>query len=701
MYDNRSLTVMNDFGNDTMYLSDINTYELLYLSPQARRAVNMTTEEEYQGTPCYKVLYGLDAPCPFCTNHLLTETDFYTWEYENTALGRRYALRDRLVHYQGRLVRMEIASDITDQGYDRQRKSVDEAILNCIHQLNNCDRPEISIHAFLAQIGTFYQADNVHICETNPEKGAFESTYGWSSPELQPSSAQQTFSFPSIKDTMEIFHNTGFLCLDISDGDFDHHSVDFMALRHQGVKKLIAVPLLDRLGTVIGLLGVHNPKENADDPRLLQLLSHFVVDGIEKNTILRRLDNLTYHDSLTGLHNRNRYVERIQELREVLPSCLGVVCMDIDRLKDINDVYGHSYGDRVLIRTANVLAKVCTDDTYRVSGDQFVAFFPDISKEEFQYFVERLRNMVNAEENLHVSMGTKWALGAVDIMEQITDAKNLMAMDKQSHYLSAHADQDAYSAKLRQKLTAEIKNGEFTVLLQPKINLKTGQVSGAEALVRKLGPCGEVISPAIFIPLYEKEGIVQIVDYYVLETVCKTMEGWTAANIAFPPVSVNFSRITITDENFVENICKICRRYEIAPKMIDVEITERVSEIDLQVLTALVKRLRNLGFHVSLDDFGMEYSNLITLASIDFDTIKIDKSMVDHVVSNRKARVIVEHVIQIGKALDQTELVAEGIETVEQFQVLKQLDCDVGQGYYFSKPLSIPEFCDRYLYPKD
>lgn len=265
----------------------------------------------------------------------------------------------------------------------------------------------------------------------------------------------------------------------------------------------------------------------------------------------------------------------------------------------------------------------------------------------------------------------------------------------------ANNDKNAYSAKLKKRLTAEIKNGKFTVLLQPKINLQTGQVSGAEALVRKLDPFGEIISPGRFIPLYEKEGIVQAVDYHVLETVCKTMKGWKAANIAFPTISTNFSRITIIDKNFVENICKICRQYEISPKMIDIEITERVSEIGLQALIALVKRLHKLGFHVSLDDFGTEYSNLITLASIDFDTIKIDKSIVDHIVTNAKARIIVEHVIQIGKALDQTELVAEGIETNEQFQVLKQLHCDAGQGYYFSKPLSISEFCHRYLHPKE
>lgn len=581
-----------------------------------------------------------------------------------------------------------------------QRKPVDEAVLNCIHQLNNRDNPEIAIHVFLAQIGTFYKADSVHIFEVNQENESFDSTHSWNNPELQLPD-QKKFTIPSIRHAMELFRDTDFLYLDFSVEYSDNYSLNFLISQLQEVKKLMALLMYDRLGIVVGLLVVHNPKVNTDTPDLLHLFSDFVIDGIEKNTFLRQLDDLTYNDGLTGLHNRNRYIERIRELRESLPSCLGVVYMDIDRLKHINSVYGHAYGDKVIIRTANVLNSVCPDDTYRISGDQFVAFIPDISKEDFQSLAERLRDTVNTEDNLHVSIGTKWTMGAFDVMEQIEDAENLMGMDKQFHYVSASSDWDDYGAKLRQRLITEIENGEFIVLLQPKIDLKSGKVSGAEALVRKRNTFGEIISPAMFIPLYEKEGLIQIIDYYVLEIVCKTMKEWKDANLVYPPTSVNFSRITITDEDFVENICKICRRYEIPTRMIDVEMTERVSEIDLQVLTGLVKRLRDLGFTISLDDFGTAYSNLATLVSIDFDTIKIDKSMVDHVVTNENARIVVEHAIHMGQALNRTELVAEGIETDEQLRALKQFNCDVGQGYYFSKPITISEFREQYLQSGD
>ncbi len=591
-------------------------------------------------------------------------------------------------------------ADITDLEANKQRRSAEEALLNCIRQLNHCNDPELTLNNFLAQIGAFYKGDSVYICEINCEKKSFDSTYRWRRQKVCLPNTQE-ISFPFIERWMEAFNDFGFLCISAADKNVENHSLEFQVLHSQGIKKLIAVPLIDSLGIVIGLLAVHNPQTNANAPELLQMISHFVIDGLEKRTLLNRLDKLTYSDNLTGLCNRKRYIERIQELRESSFSCLGVVYMGIDKLKHINSTYGQSYGDRMLVKAANVLINICPNDAYRINGDLFVAFFPDISKENFQSFAERLRDAVNADDTLHVSIGTKWTLGATDVMEQIVDAENFMEMDKQSHYVSTRAERNVYYSKIKQKLIKEIKSGEFTVLLQPKIHLKTGQLTGAEALVRKRGTSGEIISPAMFIPLYEKEGIIQFIDYYVLEAVCQTMKQWKTSNKIFPMTSVNFSRITIMEQGFVENICKILQCNEISPHMIDIEMTERITEIDLQVLTTLIKRLRSIGFKVSLDDFGTEYSNLATLASIDFDTIKIDKSMVDHIVTNKNAHVIVEYIIQMGKALDQTELVAEGIETYDQFCALKQLNCDVGQGYYFSKPLTISEFCKRYLQPDD
>ena len=410
MYENNLLRIMNDANDDTVYLADINTHELLYLSPAACKAVGLTSASGYQGKPCYKVLQGLDAPCPFCTNHLLTETEFYIWEHDNEALGRRYLLRDRLIHYQGRLVRMEIAADITDRGGGIKRQSADEAIINCIHQLGNFDDPDLAINHCLAQIGIFYKAGCVHIYEMNREEKTFVSTYGWNSQEICVPNTQK-YSFPSAGSCVESNNEAGFLCISADDRKAGKHSLEYRILQAQGAKKMIAVPLIDRLGAVIGLLGVTGPQDNTNAPKLVRTLSRFVIDRLEKRALLYRLDMLTYHDSMTGLYNRKRYIERIRELKEASLSCLGVVCICIDKLKNINSTYGQSYGDRMLIRTANVLNGICPGDAYRISGDMFAGFFPDIGREDFQCLVEQLKAAVNVKDTLHISIGTKWSPG--------------------------------------------------------------------------------------------------------------------------------------------------------------------------------------------------------------------------------------------------------------------------------------------------
>ena len=147
----------------------------------------------------------------------------------------------------------------------------------------------------------------------------------------------------------------------------------------------------------------------------------------------------------------------------------------------------------------------------------------------------------------------------------------------------------------------------------------------------------------------------------------------------------------------MDKVSRICLHYRIPPQQIDIEITESSSRMDIQALAMLIKQLRDIGFSVSLDDFGARYSNLAILTKIDFDNIKLDKSLVDSIVTNEKAHAIVGHTISMGKSLNHTHSVAEGIETDEQLHLLSQLDCDVGQGYYFSRPHPIPEFYQRYL----
>lgn len=696
------LRIINDANDDSIYLADIDTYKLIYLNPAICKILGKASEN-YRGQPCYKVLQGLDSPCSFCTNRLLTESSYYTWQHNNEALGKSFILRDRLVRYHGRLVRMEIATDITGHENDNQKlqqlQAVDESLVLCIDTLKNSDDTELAMNSFLAHIASFYQADCARIYEIEQDSETITLTYQWIRPDSHLSHSSSVFPFSTLQRWLGQFRRDGYIRITSLEKELDHDSAEYKLLTSLGIHNLLAVPLLNKSGAPIGIIGVDNPRTNTDAPRLLHSVSNFVVSGIDKRNMLNLLDKLSYNDTLTGVYNRYRYLEKVRELQKTPPPTLGIIYLDIDGMKQANDTYGHSFGDALLIRTANLLTQVSSYDVYRVGGDEFVILCPEISQENFQFLTERLRQSVKEEMDLSISIGTKWTQGATDAMEQIVDADKLMSLEKQSYYNSLRADREVHYVQMRESLLSELKKGLFTVFLQPQINLKDKSIIGAEALIRKKGTDGELISPAMFIPFYENEGLIQPIDFFVLKTVCEALSGWRKSGIQTFPISVNFSRITMMSENFTDDICNICKHYDIPYQMIDIEMTESISKMDLQVLSSLVKKLRTIGFSVSLDDFGTRYSNLSILTAIDFDHIKIDKSLVDHIMSNKKAHTIVDYTIHLGKALDQPRTIAEGIETNDQFSILKDLDCDVGQGFFFSKPIPIFEFYQRYLHP--
>lgn len=697
--DDNILSIISNANSDSIYLADVDTYELIYLNPTACQLAGLT-EEDYLGQKCYRILQGLDAPCPFCTNHLLSDSCFYTWDHYNASLGRQFMLRDRLVEYEGRLVRMEIATDVTHLNVQSQEltqlQAIDEALVLCIDTLRNSTDTDHALNSLLAYIGMFYRADHAYIYEIDHACQALVLTYSWIRGNFS-TRHHHKFDLSRTAEWFDALAPAGVLSIPSVEESLDHDSLAYQSLHEQQIHSVVCATLPDSTGNPIGLICVGNLGAHLDAPRLLSAVSSLIVDALSKRSILARLDKLSYSDTLTGLNNRHRYLERLQEFQIHAPPSLGIICLDIDGMKRANDTYGHAYGDAMLVRTANILASLFEQDVYRVGGDQFVVLCPNVDQQSFQHLTEQLRRMVKESDDLSISIGSKWSQDQSDAAEQALDADKLMALEKQSHYHAMRGSRESFYRQLKQKLDQELRDGLFSVVLQPQISLKTGQVVGAEALVRKRGSAGEMVSPAMFVPLYEKEGLIRDVDFFVLEQVCQILAQWETQGLLPPKVSVNFSRITLLEENFVENVSAICQRYQVPPQRLGIEITESSTKMDLHLLSHLVKRLRALGFCVSLDDFGTCYSNLAVLTKIDFDCIKIDKSLVDSIVTNPKAHTIVAHTISMGRALSCTASVAEGIETSEQLKLLSRLQCDVGQGYYFSRPISIQEFTQRYL----
>ena len=244
------------------------------------------------------------------------------------------------------------------------------------------------------------------------------------------------------------------------------------------------------------------------------------------------------------------------------------------------------------------------------------------------------------------------------------------------------------------KLDEEIKNGKFIIFLQPKFDILTQSVVGAEALVRKQEN-GKVILPDNFIPFYEKTGEIIKLDMYVLEEVCKLQNKWKKQNVRLLPISINESRHHLKNINHIKELKELIKKYNVDTNFIELVMTETTIIEDIEVAKNAEKEAHKLGFRISMDDFGTGYSAFNVLKDIEIDILKIDKVFFEGLEQNERAQIIIDTIVQMCKKLN-IKTVAEGIEDKWQLDFLKKIKCDIVQGYYFSKPISISDFEKKY-----
>lgn len=248
---------------------------------------------------------------------------------------------------------------------------------------------------------------------------------------------------------------------------------------------------------------------------------------------------------------------------------------------------------------------------------------------------------------------------------------------------------------MKEDLLNSIKNNEFKIYLQPKFDTISEKIVGAEALVRKFVN-GKIIMPDSFVPVYEKTGIITILDMYVLEEICKLQKKWRKLNLPLLPISINESRHHLKNKNHVQELQNIVDIYDADTKLIELEMTENTVIEDVMRAKRAAESVKKLGFIVSMDDFGTGYSSFNILKDIEIDILKIDKTFFKDLEKNKRARIIIEAIIKMCKKLE-IKTVAEGIETKGQVEFLKKIGCDIIQGYYFSEPLDIVSFENKYL----
>ena len=676
------------------YASDMDTYEILYMTQAAASLYGLDAQDTC-GKKCYELIQGEDAPCPFCTNSKLKLNVPYRWEHFNEKLQKWMDITDVLVSFQGKNRRLEFAQDITEQKekFDRvsNRLSVEETLVDCIQTLSGEADVTVAVNRFLELIGRFYVADRAYIFEYVED--AIYNTFEWCAPGISREIENlQGIPLEYIANWNDKFAHDGEFFITSLGRELAVDSNEYRILYDQGIESLSAAPLLKK-GKIIGFLGVDNPTENVEDLSLLRNVCGFVLDEMERRRLIKELERASYTDLLTGVNNRNCYIGKLRQLSRSVLQTLGVIYIDINGMKKLNDSFGHEYGDRVIQNVADILRMCAENDVYRVGGDEFVVLCEDLKEADFQALTESLRRDFEESRDYKVSIGCTWKDRDISVGDEIMRADDLMYAQKQGYYHSILHGGEYTRTGIATEILREIAERRFVVYYQPQICLETGRIIGAEALIRKRDEAGRLIPPYQFIPYYERERVISHLDLHVFQTVCSDLQEWAKQGIKVR-ISSNFSRVTLMASDVVQRLKQICREYGVPAQQLTVEVTESISKMEAGQLFILMRQLRAEGFSIALDDFGSQYSNLSILTTLEFNEIKFDKSLVKELGSNAKSRVVMKNAMQICRELPQTRSLAEGIETKRQLELLRQYQCEYGQGYYFAMPMEGGAFLD-------
>jgi diguanylate cyclase (GGDEF)-like protein/PAS domain S-box-containing protein len=441
------------------------------------------------------------------------------------------------------------------------------------------------------------------------------------------------------------------------------------------------------------------------------MLEGFISDITEIKSYRERLEHQASHDALTGLANRNLLQARLRQAiaqAERQQDGLAVVFMDLDNFKYLNDSLGHSAGDELLKMVANRL-KACVregDTVVRLGGDEFVLLLLNQSTAESVGHVVR-RVFEKTSEPYFIAgreFNTSASIGVSLYPQDGADAEALLKNADAAMYRAKADGRNNYqfftaqiNAALSERIALEhglrraLEHGEFELDYQPKVELATGRLIGAEALLRWRHPEHGLLSPARFIPVAEETGLIVPLGEWILRAACTQAQRWRGSGLDLKMLSVNISARQFRSRDLVEQITGVLTQTGLPAACLDLEITESLMMEDVEAFIVLLRELKTLGVQLSVDDFGIGYSSLNYLKQFPVDRLKIDGSFVCDIASDPGDAAIVQAVIQLGHVLG-LAVTAEGVETSEQLAFLRRHGCDEGQGYYFSKPLAPAEF---------
>ncbi|HVB58905.1 MAG TPA: EAL domain-containing protein [Candidatus Acidoferrales bacterium] len=466
-------------------------------------------------------------------------------------------------------------------------------------------------------------------------------------------------------------------------------------IRRNGVESAIedsAAPIHDRQGRVTGAVIVFHD-----------------VSAAKAMTV--QMSELAQHDFLTGLPNRAYLNDRIAQAITAAHrhnSKFAVLFLDLDHFKHINDSLGHPIGDTLLQSVSKRLVSCvrASDTVSRQGGDEFVVLLSEVAHaKNAALCAQKLLTMLKApnfigHHGLEISASIGISIYPDDGMDPETliktaDTAMYQAKEHGRNNYKFFEQQMAIRAVERQSIEEDLRGAlerqEFVLQYQPKIDLQTGTITGAEALLRWLHPQRGLVSPVMFVPVAEDSGLILPIGMWVRREACKQVRAWQNAGLPALPIAVNISVVEFRDQNFLESIRAILKETRLEPRCLELELTESVLMQHAEATTSVLQQLKAMGVQLAVDDFGTGYSSLSYLRRFPIDALKIDRSFVNEITSNPDDATIVRAVISMGRSLKQ-RVIAEGVETREQLAFLQNQQCAEGQGYYFSQPVFPQEF---------
>lgn len=472
-------------------------------------------------------------------------------------------------------------------------------------------------------------------------------------------------------------------------------AIDRVLVRRDGFESAIedsSAPIHNQNGAVIGAVIVFH-------------------DVSQSRAMASKMAYLAQHDFLTGLPNRVMLTERLSlaiGLAQRHHKQVALLFLDLDYFKHINDSLGHAIGDQLLQSVAVRLTGCVrfTDTVCRQGGDEFVILLSEIERpEDAGHVAEKLLTTLAVpqhigEHELHVTLSIGISIYPDDgedadtVMQNADTAMYHAKASGRNNYQFFRSDMNARAVRrlfIESSLRRALRQKEFVLHYQPKIDLTSGAITGTEALIRWQDPELGMVFPEQFVPIAEECGLIVPMGRWVLHEACTQVQAWLSAGLQAVPVAVNISAVEFRHENFLAGVASILRETGLAPGYLELELTETILMHNAKASAAVLQALKSMGVRLAIDDFGTGYSSLSYLKQFPIDTLKIDQSFLRDIATGTDDATILSAVIGMGRNLKQ-RVIAEGVETHEQLAFLRTQQCDEGQGFQFSHPLPAEDF---------